>query len=268
MKNIIKKIKPLYFILNKIRHFKIEIIFTNIHYFICLVLKKPYFGKKYGANIQSKKEREILRRLVKQVQNLKENIKCLEIGSWAGCSAVTIAETIKKSAIGGMLYCIDVWRGTDENIKITKGKVSASAIFNLFKHNVKYSGVENYIIPIQMTSDEFAEKEKDTQFDFIYIDGDHKYTQAKKDFINYFNILEIGGIMCGDDLDYFSDQIDENLAKENREKDFVTDKEGRTYHAGVTLAVKDVWNNKVGMRHSIWSIQKTKDGWIPYNYSS
>jgi len=128
MKNIIKKIKPLYFILNKIRHFKIEIIFTNIHYFICLVLKKPYFGKKYGANIQSKKEREILRRLVKQVQNLKENIKLNVLNIINDENAeITIDNIINNIMLKFNNYNLDITKG-HRNIRI-KGLYKTRTIF-------------------------------------------------------------------------------------------------------------------------------------------
>lgn len=104
-----------------------------------------------------------------------------------------------------------------------------------------------------MTSDEFFKT--DQKFDFIYIDGDHRYTQAKKDIENALQHLNKGGIICGDDLDYLSSEIDENEAEAHKEEDFFTDTKGRTYHAGVTLAIRDVFNNNVNSSHSIWWIE-------------
>lgn len=36
--------------------------------------------------------------------------------------------------------------------------------------------------------------------DFIYIDGDHSYSQAKKDMKNYFLKVKKGGLLAGHDI--------------------------------------------------------------------
>ena len=45
-----------------------------------------------------------------------------------------------------------------------------------------------------------AEILKEAAFDLIYIDGDHAYSQFKRDLINYSKLCKIGGVLCGDDL--------------------------------------------------------------------
>ncbi len=52
----------------------------------------------------------------------------------------------------------------------------------------------------KMTSDEFFEKNNEIQFDVIFIDGLHTYTQCQKDCINSIKQLKKGGIIMLHDL--------------------------------------------------------------------
>jgi predicted O-methyltransferase YrrM len=49
-----------------------------------------------------------------------------------------------------------------------------------------------------MTSDEYFASNK-SQFNFIYIDGDHTALQTSLDGLNAFRLLESGGVMAFDD---------------------------------------------------------------------
>jgi SAM-dependent methyltransferase len=59
-------------------------------------------------------------------------------------------------------------------------------------------GVEPNPLPderiFRMTSDAFFEQNKD-DFDIVFIDGDHTYAQAKKDFLNAAAVLKNGGVI-------------------------------------------------------------------------
>ena len=50
-----------------------------------------------------------------------------------------------------------------------------------------------------MTSKEALKKIQHIKFDFIYIDGNHKYEFVKFDLENYYNLLKSGGYLVGDD---------------------------------------------------------------------
>ena len=53
---------------------------------------------------------------------------------------------------------------------------------------------------IRKTSDDAVDEFKESQFDFIFIDGLHTYEQLSKDCGNYYKFLKPGGIFSGHDF--------------------------------------------------------------------
>jgi hypothetical protein len=58
---------------------------------------------------------------------------------------------------------------------------------------------------IEKTSDKAVTQFEDDIFDFIFIDGLHTYEQVKKDLINYYPKLKVGGVFSGHDFNYIPD---------------------------------------------------------------
>ncbi len=186
--------------------------------------------------------------------------KILEIGSWAGQSAILWATACKKND-KGMVFVIDTWQASENAPKGMKRGVKNNRIFNLFLHNIESSGVNDYIIPIKGSSDTIAEILKPNSFDFIYIDGDHRYTQCKKDLLNYMKVLKINGIISGDDLELHPNEIDIINAKNRCEEDYILDPKTQiNFHPGVAIAINEVFGD-VSMKNGFWAMRKVKDGW-------
>ena len=87
------------------------------------------------------------------------------------------------------------------------------------RHNLKRlpKGVKSFNI----TSDEFFARVKteDLNFDFIFIDGLHVFSQVYMDFINSCNLLSEGGLILLDDVipvDSFSADTDQNRGVSKR----------------------------------------------------
>lgn len=61
-----------------------------------------------------------------------------------------------------------------------------------------------YIIPIKKSSDDFFKDKnfKNIKFDYIFIDGCHKYEYVKKDFLNSLKVSKINTVIGFDD--YFN----------------------------------------------------------------
>jgi hypothetical protein len=75
-------------------------------------------------------------------------------------------------------------------------------------------------------------------FDFIYIDGDHKYEKAKSDIQNAKRLVKKDyGIICGDDLDRHPAVDLIETAKSFRNQDYLG--EPHHFHPGVLLAVSE-----------------------------
>jgi len=133
--------------------------------------------------------------------------KCLEIGSYLGGSTVTILTKCPESTI----TCIDTWLGWAGNYITKEGRNEASiylyqgypTLFHRFKENMEIRGLGNRIRAIPLPSSEAYEalKSNGDSFDFIYVDGSHRYRDVFYDLECYWNLLNPGGIMMLDDYE-------------------------------------------------------------------
>ena len=120
----------------------------------------------------------------------KKNLKVLEIGSYEGRSSVFILEYLKNAH----LTCVDNFEPFQELLGDNK------------KFNLVY---ENFIKNINRYSKRVSvKKEKSSnfffnnkdKFDFIFIDGSHKFADVINDAFESFKILNSGGIIIFDDF--------------------------------------------------------------------
>ena len=120
------------------------------------------------------------------LNNLPPKFNYLEIGSYEGNSAIFIATNYSNSSI----TCVDPWKPYEE-----KEKENFNSIESRFDLNTKdFNNIKKY----KKTSDSFFLSNKEL-FDFIYIDGFHKYDYVLRDCMNAWNSLKTGGILVCDD---------------------------------------------------------------------
>jgi hypothetical protein len=104
------------------------------------------------------------------------NLKMLEIGSHKGESAFMFASL----GIFTEIHCIDPYEGVEEANEIFNE--TWDNVKNEFKLNTRHF---NNITLHQGFSYDLVDKFEDGYFDFIYIDGNHKYEDVKKDIELY-----------------------------------------------------------------------------------
>ena len=255
-----KIVRPPYMILYRIYISDPASIFLLIPFKIKMLFKKPYFGRHLSAGQTSNSRYPIMSNLIDQELKGENAYKILEIGSWAGQSTLLWAMACKQNE-KGRVFVIDAWQASENAPKRMKHAVKNNRIFNLFLHNIETSGVKDYVIPLKGSSDIIAEILKANTFDFVYVDGDHAYTQCKKDLLNYMNVVKVGGIICGDDFELHPNEIDIPYAKNHCEEDYIFNSKTQTYfHPGVTLAINDVFGD-ASMKNGFWAMRKLNDGW-------
>ena len=114
-----------------------------------------------------------------ECQNRSEPYCILEIGSWAGGSAVTWADALRRFNSGnGLVVCVDPWQsylkeeGTSGHVsRIMEKALLTGEIVELFLHNIRSSGHEDVVRMIRASSDEFLPLRRPEAFDLIFIDG-------------------------------------------------------------------------------------------------
>lgn len=226
-----------------------------------LLLQKPYYGDWYFANQIAYSRQPILRELLRgELEHAGRDYKILEIGTWAGGASRIFALECKKRGFG-KVYCIDHWLSTENMSHYMNRGVKNERIYKLFLYNMRTSGISDIVIPMKGSSDDVTALLQDGSFHFIFIDGDHRYVQCKKDMEYAKRLVKIGGIICGDDLELLPHEADMEYAKKNylredMQKDLKTN---LWYHPGVTLAVHEVFG-EVGVKDGVWAVRKTENG--------
>ena len=127
----------------------------------------------------------------------KQNLNFLEIGSFQGRSTVWLLENILTDP-SSKITCIDTFEGSAEHIDNFKDDIKN--LFDIFKHNIfKFKNKVNII----KDKSQQALKQINEQYDFIYIDGDHKASSVLEDAIFSFPLIKPGGIIIFDDYLWF-----------------------------------------------------------------
>jgi predicted O-methyltransferase YrrM len=242
---------------------------------------EPYFGHFCAAgqgvaagvhNEARKQEREAnMRRLVFQACSLKEgNARILEVGSWAGWSAIVWAEALQEcKQSNGAVVCVDPWKSYfDLNANRTpvyramEAATRKDAIVHLFYHNIRSAGHAATVHPLRGTSDCCLPMLRDGWFHLAFIDGDHSYAAAKRDLDNASRLVSDGGVLSGDDLDLQFQDLDEDHLRKNLHYDYPVDpKSKQGFHPGVTLAVWEFFGQRVSSWDGLWAMRKVGNGW-------
>ena len=133
----------------------------------------------------------------------------IEVGTWLGQSALTMAGHIKSEELHCQITCVDTWLGALEFW--TWGKDTPERdlllrhgypqIYYQFLSNVVHAEAQDVILPLPLPSS-IAWKAITQPAQLIYIDGSHEYEDVKADCLSFWNLLADGGIMFGDDYDW------------------------------------------------------------------
>jgi hypothetical protein len=141
-----------------------------------------------------------------KVQN-GEQVKVLEVGTYAGISLINIIKLIPNSVGFGL----DRWFNYIEadslnNVEILNN-MDELEIEKTFYKNIAIEGLEERINGIKGDSYEvlFEMMTEGKSFDFIYVDGSHKAFDCYSDLMISWRLLEKGGILAIDDYLYNSE---------------------------------------------------------------
>ncbi len=113
----------------------------------------------------------------------------VEIGSWKGKSTIWLAYG-SKSMGRERIHAIDHFKGDPEC-----GPLEGEANF---RRNIKNAGIEDFVVPIVMSSEDAANmwSKKPKSIRLLWIDGSHSYEDAKKDFLLWSKYVIDGGIIA------------------------------------------------------------------------
>ncbi len=133
----------------------------------------------------------------------------IEVGTWKGASALTIADSLAKQGSGSIL-CIDTWLGAlefwqdqsdAERFQSLNCKHGYPSVYYQFLANVCHRGHQARVIPLPMTSSSAAMwlMRFSISADLIYVDASHEEEDVYQDLVDYFELTNPGGVIFGDD---------------------------------------------------------------------
>ncbi|MDX2255997.1 MAG: class I SAM-dependent methyltransferase [Pseudanabaenaceae cyanobacterium bins.39] len=248
------------------------------YYYRCLSTGVPYFGRVMRALQGLPVRHAHMQQLVKSYCSSTPGkpFEVLEIGSWAGGSAITWADAINKFNLGkGKVTCIDAWAPYFETLEALTDlsedaqmhyqemtdSLADDKIYKLFCHNIKAAGHDNIVASLRGMSGDLLPNLETEAFNLVFIDGDHRYSSVLSDIRHALRLVADGGIICGDDLELQLTQIDFENAHQHRDVDYILDPfTNQHFHPGVTLAVAEVFGD-VSAWDGCWAMQKKGDQW-------
>lgn len=250
---------------------RLRAIFGLPRYLWCRATNQVYLGPvMLGRQTWGTRVPHMRRLIADQIWRTNGTFDVLEIGSWAGQSAMLWGDELRRSSRLGKVFCVDAWRpfasqdqiGLNTGVAFMDRAARKDQIFPLFWHNVKSSGLIDIIVPLRGRSTDVLPALRAQAFDLVFVDASHAYTDVMNDLRHSAPLVKPGGLICGDDLEHQADEVDRRLAERERERDFILDAaRGQEYHPGVTMGVADFFGRRISCRDGFWAVRRTADGW-------
>jgi predicted O-methyltransferase YrrM len=269
-------------IMKKISNIRILSFLDNVYRIVSLpfaffayvittrVLRRPYFGVWMGSGQGNPLRYPMMRRAVTKSATdsnaRSENaiFRVMEIGAYAGGSAIEFASALKQADIGQFLvFSVDPW---NSYLDVSRNKAIQYRIMNynlgngnalrLFIRNVRAAGISEVCRQLRGKAEEILPMLKEHQFGFIYIDGDHAPEAVLKDLQESARLLAPGGYLSGDDLEVQMADADGDFVRDHADRDIAMDEaSGKIFHPGVTLAVGEFFGRKISCYDGFWVVR-------------
>jgi hypothetical protein len=153
------------------------------------------------------------------IRHLSSPAPILEIGSFCGLSTNVLTHYKRKHGARNLTITCDKWEPEKTPLDPWKGSPITWAAWNRFGRdsyirNIQMFSSDDLPFTFEMTSDEFFVAWRDSRpsqdvlgrmlalggpFSFCYIDGNHTFEYARRDFVNCDAFLEVGGFILFDD---------------------------------------------------------------------
>lgn len=274
------------FVLARIRNIRLLNFLDNVYHLTCLpfgflsyavhkLMGRPYFGIWLGTSQGNPFRHKYMGKSIAYlVAERKKNgrtasqadFRVLEIGAYAGASAIQWGQALKKQNIANpFVFSVDPWEGyidLEKNhrlrYRMMNHALATGTILELFKWNVHAAGIDEICEPVIGTAESVLSRFEENTFDVIYIDGNHDYEAVKKDIQTVLPLLKDDGLLCGDDLEAQLGDVDEEYLRKNIDTDMAVDpKTGIAFHPGVALAVGEFFKKNIPCYEGYWVVQKS-----------
>ena len=136
------------------------------------------------------------------LQTMPKNSICAEIGVHRGNFSKSILKVVKPKK----LYLIDPWERPENQAEMVEN-------YNKTLKRVKNEIKSGKVILKKESSLDVLSKFEDNFFDWIYVDGDHRYDFVKKDLELCYSKVKKNGFITGDDYNHHGGPLKREVAK-------------------------------------------------------
>jgi hypothetical protein len=278
--SVIYKLKL--FVLSRVGNFKLLVFLESLYHLTCLpfgyvsyilhrLMNRPYFGiwlaSAQGHPGRFKYMTQCIDSLVDNGEpKLAKDLRILEIGAYAGGSAIVWGQALKKYGIAnGKVISIDPWDsypaisggGRRLHFRIMNHNLGNGNVLRLFVRNLKAAGVSDVCYQFRGRSEDILPLLDGQKFDVIYIDGNHHVNAISKDLEGSLPLLADGGMICGPALEIQLEDLDIEYVKKNFDNELTTDPvTGHIFHPGVTFAVGKLFGRRISHYGGFWVVRK------------
>lgn len=138
-----------------------------------------------------------------------KTVLIIEVGSWKGSSAISMAKYFLNKNITPTILCVDNWNGStyhrfyDGAFPSLYCKNGFPTLYPRFLSNIIHDNLQEYIVPVPHSSHDAARylKKLNIAADFCYVDACHELDEVLDDMKSYWPLIKKGGTMLGDDHD-------------------------------------------------------------------
>jgi hypothetical protein len=132
----------------------------------------------------------------------------IDVGVWKGGSTIYLAELLRRDGTAGTVISVDTFLGSLEHWNRDSGlfnmiprRNGMPLLYDQFLSNLVWRGVTGFVVPLPQTSVTAALllRRLGIQAGLIHIDASHEYDDVLKDSRVYWDLLEPGGYLIGDD---------------------------------------------------------------------
>jgi hypothetical protein len=137
----------------------------------------------------------------------------IEVGTWKGASAVSMADAAAREGLSTKIVCVDTWLGAlefrmdladAERFGALECLHGYPRVYDRFLANICHRGHQHRIVPFPMDSASAALwfMSHGVKAGLIYLDASHEEEAVYQDLVDYRQLLAPGGKMFGDDWDW------------------------------------------------------------------
>ena len=134
----------------------------------------------------------------------------IDVGVWKGRSSIWLAHRLRDMKIDGAVLSVDTFLGSPEHwltkdsplaFPSLRARYGMPRLYWQFLSNVRHYEATDWIVPLPQTSGNAAVilRTLGVRAGIIHIDAAHEYDAVLADAVAFWDVLEPGGALVGDD---------------------------------------------------------------------